>query len=81
MIKSQIHDTSYVGFTNPTTIFPRLGSFYPFSILTKIQTLSKFEANFHKPTGKKDNSKDKKRINRIFSILHFFRHGSDNKPQ
>lgn len=27
----------------------------------------------------KDNSKDKKRINRIFSILHFFRSGSDRK--
>ena len=23
----------------------------------------------------------RKRIIRIFSILHFFRHGSDNKPQ
>ena len=51
---------SYVGFTNPTTIFPRLGSFYPFSILAKIQPLSEFEANFPKQAGKKDNFKDKK---------------------
>ena len=55
MIKSQIHDTSYVGFTNPTTIFPRLGSFYPFSILVKSQIVSEFEANFSKHTRKKDN--------------------------
>ena len=47
------------GTQKPTKIFPLLGSFYPFSILAKSQTLSKFEANFHKPTGKKDNSKDK----------------------
>ena len=30
-------------------------SFYPFSILDNIQIVFEFEANFHKPTGKKDN--------------------------
>ena len=44
---------------NPTKIFPRLGRFYPFSILAKTQTQSEFEAILTNPTGKKDNSKDK----------------------
>ena len=48
--------------------FPLLGSFYPFFILTKIQTLSKFEANFHKQLGKKDKFKDKNRIKRIIFL-------------
>lgn len=39
--------------------FPPLGSFYPFSILAKNQTLSKFEANFLKQAGKKDKYRDK----------------------
>ena len=51
---------SYVGFTNPTKIFPLLGSFYPFSILAKIQTLSEFESKLKHCFRKKDNSKDKK---------------------
>ena len=29
-------------------IFPPLGSFYPFSILAKIQTLSEFETNINR---------------------------------
>ena len=48
-----------VGFTNPTTIFPQLGSFYPFSILAKTQILSIFEAKSTPKQRKKDNSKDK----------------------
>ena len=58
-IKSNNELVTQAGFTNPTTIFPRPGSFYPFSILAKIHTKSEFEANFHKPTGKKDNFRDK----------------------
>ena len=48
-----------VGFTNPTTIFPKLGSFYPFSILAKIQTLSAVKPKIVPKQRKKDNSKDK----------------------
>ena len=50
-------------------------------ILYKLQKTSEFEAEMQNIKRKKDNSKDKKRVNRIFSILHFFRHGSGNKTQ
>ena len=56
---------TWVGFTNPTTIFPRFERFYPFSILTKKQTLSGFGVNFPKQAGKKDKFRDKRRIKRI----------------
>ena len=58
-------------------IFHQLGSFYPFSILTKSQILSEFKANFPKPTGKKDISEDKKRIKRII----FLKTGEGSKFQ
>ena len=41
-------------------IFHQLGSFYPFSILAKSQTLSEFEANYPTQAGIKDKFKDKK---------------------
>lgn len=52
--------------------------FYP---LKSSKKTSEFGAEMKIIKRKKDNSKDKKRINRIFSILHFFRHGNGNKPQ
>ena len=48
----------------PTTY----GSFYPFYILTKIQTLSEFEPKIAFIQRKKDNFKDKKRIERIIFL-------------
>ena len=43
-------------------IFPPLGSFYPFSILAKSQTLSKFEVNFPEQTEKRIILRINKRI-------------------
>ena len=45
--------------------FLPLGSFCPFYILAKIQTVSGFEPKFQYYFRKKDNFEDKKRIKRI----------------
>ncbi|DAA90247.1 TPA: hypothetical protein CPT79_05550 [Candidatus Gastranaerophilales bacterium HUM_6] len=44
-------------------------------LLGKVAFVCEFEAKMQIIKRKKDNSKDKKRINWIFFILHFFRHG------
>ena len=59
------------GYLTKSTIissFHHLRSFYPFSILDKIQPLSEFEAKSKHCFRKKDKFKDKKRIKRIIFL-------------
>ena len=49
----------------------KCNGYYPFLSFKIFKKTSEFEAEMQIIKRKKDNSKDKKRMNRIFSILHF----------